>query len=45
MKEFSNDPRIEEGDAYILNDPYTGDLHTPDIYLIMPIHYRSQLIV
>jgi N-methylhydantoinase B len=36
--------RICEGDVYLLNDPYTAALHTSDVYLIAPIHYRAELI-
>ena len=36
--------RIEEGDVYLLNDPYTAALHTSDIYLIAPIHHRGRLV-
>lgn len=40
---FSDDPGIDEGDTYILNDSYTAALHPPDIYVISPIHYQGQL--
>jgi N-methylhydantoinase B len=36
--------RIEEGDVFLLNDPYTAALHTSDIYLIAPIHHDGRLI-
>ncbi|MDB5409605.1 MAG: hydantoinase/oxoprolinase [Rhodospirillales bacterium] len=32
---------INEGDVYLLNDPYTAALHTSDIYLIAPIHHEG----
>jgi N-methylhydantoinase B len=32
------------GDAIILNDPYMGGTHLPDITLISPIFYREELI-
>ena len=35
---------IEEGDIFLLNDPYTAAAHTSDVYLIGPIHYQGQLI-
>lgn len=40
---FSDDPGIDEGDTYVLNDSYTAALHPPDIYVISPIHYRGRL--
>jgi len=31
-------PEMAEGDDFLLNDPYEGGTHLPDITLIMPIH-------
>ncbi len=36
--------QINEGDVYLLNDPYTAALHTSDIYLISPIHHQGKLV-
>jgi N-methylhydantoinase B len=36
--------RIGEGDLFLLNDPYTGALHTSDIYLVAPIHHGGKLV-
>ncbi len=36
--------QINEGDIYLLNDPYTAALHTSDIYLVAPIHYADKLV-
>lgn len=36
--------RIEEGDVFLLNDPYTAALHTSDVYLVAPIHYNGELV-
>ena len=35
---------IEEGDIFLLNDPYTAALHTSDVYLVSPIHHKDQLV-
>lgn len=35
---------IEEGDMVVLNDPYRGGTHLPDITLIAPIYYRGELV-
>jgi N-methylhydantoinase B len=35
---------MREGDTYILNDPYTGGTHLPDIAVIMPIFNRGKMI-
>ena len=28
---------MREGDVYIMNDPYLGGTHLPDIALVMPV--------
>ena len=37
--------RINEGDMFLLNDPYTAALHTSDVYIISPIHFEGVLVV
>jgi len=32
---------IQRGDAYVLNDPYRGGTHLPDITVIMPVFYEQ----
>jgi 5-oxoprolinase (ATP-hydrolysing) len=32
---------IRRGDAYVLNDPYRGGTHLPDITVIMPVFYAD----
>ncbi len=34
---------INQGDMFILNDPYTAALHPPDVYIICPIFYEGEL--
>ncbi len=36
---------ISEGDMYLLNDPYKGGTHLPDITLISPIFHRGELLM
>jgi N-methylhydantoinase B len=36
--------QINEGDIFLLNDPYTAALHTSDIYLVSPIHHEGKLV-
>jgi N-methylhydantoinase B len=36
--------RIDQGDVFLLNDPYTAALHTSDIYLVSPIHHDGKLV-
>ncbi len=33
---------IRRGDAYVLNDPYRGGTHLPDITVIVPVFYSSR---
>ena len=35
---------ISEGDLFILNDPYFGGSHLPDITIIRPIFHRGRLL-
>jgi N-methylhydantoinase B len=35
---------VKEGDIYILNDPYLGGTHLPDIALMMPIFHDGKPI-
>jgi N-methylhydantoinase B len=35
---------INEGDMFLLNDPYTAALHTSDVYIVSPIHCGGELI-
>ena len=36
--------QYQEGDIYILNDPYEGGTHLPDIYLFKPVFLERKLI-
>ncbi len=36
-------PEINEGDILILNDPFRGGTHLPDITCIMPVFYNKKL--
>jgi len=42
IRRFEGD--VHEGDLFLLNDPFTAALHTSDIYLVSPIHYKGELI-
>jgi N-methylhydantoinase B len=35
---------MQDGDAYILNDPYAGGTHLPDIAVIMPVFHLGKAI-
>jgi N-methylhydantoinase B len=35
---------IAEGDMFVVNDPYYGAVHHPDVSLVAPIHHEGRLI-
>ena len=35
--------QMQPGDAYIINDPYRGGNHLPDIVMVTPVFYRGEL--
>ena len=35
---------MAEGDVYIMNDPYDGGTHIPDVNILMPVFWRGQLV-
>lgn len=44
INEYSKDPGIFEDDMFMLNDPYSASLHTPDVFVISPVHYHGELV-
>jgi N-methylhydantoinase B len=41
LAKFSGD--LNEDDVYLFNDPYSGALHAPDVYLIAPIFWDGRI--
>ena len=35
---------IEEGDIFILNDPFEGGMHIPDIFIVKPIFWHGERV-
>jgi N-methylhydantoinase B len=35
---------IRPGDVFVLNDPYEGGMHLPDIFMIKPVFYDARLV-
>jgi N-methylhydantoinase B len=35
---------MRQGDIYILNDPYSGGTHLPDLALVMPVFFQGRVI-
>ena len=44
IENFSANPGINEGDMFILNDPYRGAIHQPDVSIVMPIFHEGRRI-
>jgi N-methylhydantoinase B/oxoprolinase/acetone carboxylase alpha subunit len=46
MKALFNKYRddIKPGDIFILNDPFDGGMHTPDIFIVKPIFWKDQRV-
>jgi N-methylhydantoinase B len=44
IRNCSRNPGIREGDMFILNDPYQGAIHQPDVSIVAPIFHDGQLI-
>ena len=44
IEHFSDNPGINEGDMFILNDPYRGAIHQPDVSIVMPIFHEGRRI-
>jgi N-methylhydantoinase B len=40
---FADDPGIDEGDVFMLNDSYVAALHPPDVYIISPAYFEGVL--
>lgn len=36
--------RIFPGDVFIMNDPFEGGIHLPDIFIFRPVFYQDELI-
>jgi N-methylhydantoinase B len=36
--------RIYPGDVFIMNDPFEGGIHLPDIFIFLPIFFKEKLI-
>ncbi len=41
---YEDDPGIEPGDQFLINDPYVVGIHTPDMLVAKPIFYNDELI-
>jgi N-methylhydantoinase B len=44
IKDFAPRGEIREGDMFILNDPYRGAIHQPDVSIVAPIFHQGRHI-
>lgn len=44
LEKYGDDPGINPGDVFLLNDPYICAIHAPDMYVISPIHHDGELV-
>jgi N-methylhydantoinase B len=44
IEDLSENPGINEGDQFILNDPYKGAVHQPDVSMVRPIFHGGERI-
>lgn len=42
IENFSENPGINEGDMFILNDPYRGAIHQPDMSIVAPVFHEGR---
>lgn len=42
IREFSENPGIGPGDMFILNDPYRGAIHQPDVSIVAPVFVEGR---
>jgi N-methylhydantoinase A/oxoprolinase/acetone carboxylase beta subunit/N-methylhydantoinase B/oxoprolinase/acetone carboxylase alpha subunit len=38
------DGRMDPGDIFVMNDPFDGGMHTPDIYIVKPVFVDERLL-
>ncbi|MFC1926671.1 hydantoinase B/oxoprolinase family protein [Chloroflexota bacterium] len=44
LREYQENPGVNEDDMFICNNPYEGATHQSDIIVIAPIHYQGRLV-
>src|SRR5690349_10721673 len=44
IERYADDPGINDGDVFMMNDPAAGALHAPDVFVIQPIFNVGELI-
>ncbi len=44
IEKYGKDPGINEGDVFLINDPYISCLHKPDAAIFTPIYYKGERV-
>lgn len=44
IRDCQETPGIEEDDMFLMNDPYKGAVHIPDITVLAPYFYKGELV-
>ena len=44
IRKCMEDPGINDGDMFIVNNPYDGAVHPPDVSVVCPIFYQGELV-
>ena len=44
LQEYAENPGVDDGDVFLLNDPYSGAMHTSDFYAASPIFHEGRLV-
>lgn len=44
IRDCRETPGIEEEDMFLMNDPYKGAVHIPDVTVLAPYFYRGELV-
>jgi N-methylhydantoinase A len=44
IRKCAEDPGINDGDMFIVNNPYDGAVHPPDVSIVGPIFYNGELV-
>ena len=44
IRKCEEDPGINDGDMFIVNNPYDGAVHPPDVSVVCPIFYQGELV-
>jgi len=45
IEDCADNPGINDGDMFLVNDPWKGSMHAPDIALLAPLHEDGRLVL